>query len=400
MEKFYLPEDLQYVFVAVGLFVVPKVLQRYRIPSAITSVSLGAVLGMGFDLLHGDTVIPLLSTLGIVALFLFAGLEVDFDEMKRGIKVTVGFLGVQVALLVMGTWIFAGTFSLSWRPALLFALAVFTPSAGFILDSIRTFGLSEQQQFWVKTKAIASELVALVALFFAVQSGSLRSLGLSSLALLVMFGLLPTIFYFFVSRILPFAPKSEFAFILILALICAYITRHLGVYYLVGAFVVGLTSVRLKKKLPELASERLLIGIDLFASFFIPFYFFKAGLHLEAQFFSPHAIVLGLALVAVAVPLRVGVVVAFRRLALGESWPESKHIGIALVPTLVFSLVLAEILREQFFLPPHLFGALVVFALVNTMLPGVFLQFAPSLFVTNVVSGNVLSSPQATSETS
>lgn len=374
-------EELRYLLIVVGLFLVPRILQRFRIPSAITCVALGAVLGMGFGLFHDDSVVPVLATLGIVALFLLAGLEVDIAEMRRGLRVTAGYLVLQLLLLAGGSWLASRLFELEWRPALLLTLAILTPSTGFILDSLSVFGLTEQQRFWVKTKAIAFELVALGALFLVVQSSDVRGLVVASVALGAMITLLPFAFYLFARRVLPFAPKSEFTFLLILALLCAFITRKLGVYYLVGAFVVGVTAVRLSKRIPELASERLLIGIELFASFFIPFYFFKAGLHLTAGVFSVKGVMLGLAFVAVAVPLRVGIVAAFRSLALEEKMEHSVRVGLSLVPTLVFTLVLAEILRERYALPDYLFGALTVFALVNTAIPGFILRAAPPDFV-------------------
>lgn len=372
--------ELQYLLIVVGLFIIPRLLQRFRIPSAITCVFLGASLGMGFRLFHDDTVVPLLATLGIVSLFLFAGLEVDFAELRRGLAVTAGHLTLQVALLAFGIWIFGWLFDLDWRPSLLMALAIFTPSTGFILDSLPAFGLTAQQQYWVKTKAISSELVALLALFVVVQSGSLAALTLSSIALAAMVAVLPWVFRAFALRVLPFAPKSEFAFLLILALICAYLTRHMGVYYLVGAFVVGVTAVRLRKQLPALASERLLIGIELFASFFIPFYFFKAGLHLKREFFAWQSLLLGLAFVVVTVPLRLGMTACFRRIALAEPMREGVRVGISLIPTLVFSLVLADILRERYGLADHIFGAIIVFALLNTAVPGLFLRSVPPEF--------------------
>jgi Kef-type K+ transport system membrane component KefB len=376
-----LSREVQYLLVVVGLFIVARVLQRYRIPSAVTCVALGAVAGMGFGLFHDDGAVPLLATLGIVSLFLFAGLDVDFSDLRRGFRVTIGHLFLQVILLALVARLLSEMFALEWRAAVLFALAILTPSTGFILDSLAGFGLSEKQQFWVKTKAIASELVALAALFVVVQSASASSLGLSSLALAAMILGLPVVFQFFASRILPHAPKSEFAFLLILALVCAFATRQLGVYYLVGAFVVGVTAVRLRERLPALASERLTIGIELFASFFIPFYFFKAGLHLHQEYFEWQAVLLGLGFVLAVVPVRVGIVAGFRRLVLGEPWRDGVRVGMSLVPTLVFTLVLADILRERYALSPHLFGALVVFALVNTALPGFVLRAAPPDFV-------------------
>lgn len=374
--------ELQYLAVVVGLFLAPRLLQRLRIPSAITCVSIGAALGMGAGLFHDDPAVPLLATLGIVSLFLFAGLEVDFSELRRGWAVTVGHLVLQVGLLAGATVALGSMFQLAWRPALLLSLSLLTPSTGFILDSLPGFGLTSNQQYWVKTKAIATELLALVALFFVVQSSSARELAISSLVLGGMIAVLPLVFHLFASRVLPYAPRSEFTFLLILALICAFVTRRLGVYYLVGAFVVGVTAVRLRKRVPALMSERLLIGIELFASFFIPFYFFKAGLHLEAHYFTLESVAIGLAFVAVGVPLRVAVVAIYRRLALRESWRASGRVGLSLVPTLVFTMVLAEIAHQRFALSDTLFGALIVFALVNTALPGFFLRTAVAELMT------------------
>jgi hypothetical protein len=49
-------------------------------------------------------------------------------------------------------------------------------------------------------------------------------------------------------------------------------------------------------------------------------------------------------------------------------------LGTSLVPTLVFTLVTAEILRDQFAVPNAIFGGLVVYTLLNTMVPGFMLR--------------------------
>jgi thiol:disulfide interchange protein len=69
-----LPPELDYVLLLFALFVLPRVLQRYGVPPAITSVALGAITGIVFGLFVSDATVRLLATLGIVALFLFAGL--------------------------------------------------------------------------------------------------------------------------------------------------------------------------------------------------------------------------------------------------------------------------------------------------------------------------------------
>jgi Kef-type K+ transport system membrane component KefB len=366
--------EIQYMLLVLGLFIVPRALQRFRLPSAVTCVGIGATLSIGFHLFHDDHTIKLLATLGIVAMFLFAGLEVDFAELRQGRKVLMQHVAVQLLLLAVGAVVLHYAIGLDARPALLFALALFTPSTGFILDSVDGLGLNPEERFWVKSKAIASELVALGVLFVTIQSSDAGTLGLSALALTAMVAMLPPIFRVFARVIAPFAPKTEFTFLVIIALLCAFITRELGVYYLVGAFVVGLTAVRLRKDLPELSSEKLLGGVELFASFFIPFYFLKAGLHLRAEHFTWQALAIAGALLVLVLPVRIARVALHRKLALNEPWRIGARIGTAVIPTLVFTIVIAEILQERFGLDAKLFGALIIFTLVNTLVPGFVLR--------------------------
>jgi Kef-type K+ transport system membrane component KefB len=371
---FELSPELSYIVLVVGLFILPRGLQRFRLPSAITSLGLGAAASIGFHAFQGDSTIDLLNTLGIVALFLFAGLEVDLEQLYRGRWLLLQHVGVQIALLYIGSQVCRWLFGLEPRPALLFALALFTPSTGFILDSLPTSGLNENERYWVKAKAVAAEIVALMVLFFTIQSTAATRLALSTGALVALVAILPPLFRIFDRVIAPFAPGTEFTFLILMALLASYLTRELGVYYLVGAFVVGLTAVRMRKAIPSLTSDRLITGVELFASFFIPFYFFKSGLHLQAEDFSLKSCAIALGLAVTVIPLRIMRVAAHRHWFLGESWKAGMRIGAALAPTLVFTIVLADILRERFALPPELFGALIIFTLITTLLPGFVLR--------------------------
>ena len=55
-----LPPELDYILLLFALFVVPRMLQRFRLPAAITSVALGAAVGMGLGLFTRDATISLL----------------------------------------------------------------------------------------------------------------------------------------------------------------------------------------------------------------------------------------------------------------------------------------------------------------------------------------------------
>ena len=69
-----------YLAVVFGLLVIPRALQRFRLPAPLTCFAFGIIVAGFFKPLINDSVISYLSTLGIAALFLFAGLEVDLPS--------------------------------------------------------------------------------------------------------------------------------------------------------------------------------------------------------------------------------------------------------------------------------------------------------------------------------
>ncbi len=368
MQQFLTGEG-KYVALLLAIFVLPRVLQRWRIPAAITALGLGALAGPGLGWFAHDPTVGLLSTLGIVTLFLFAGLDVELSELARERSMLLEHLAIRALSIATVAAAAAVLTGVSTRGSVVLALALLTPSAGFILESLAGLGLSADARFWIRSKAIASELFALTAMFFTLQSETLARLGLSSVLLLSLILFVPLIVRGFARVVAPYAPKSEFSFLVILAVMCAMATRKMGVYYLVGAFIVGVAAQRLREKLPAMASERMLHAVESIASLFIPFYFFHAGLSLRREDLGVPALQFGGLLLAVFVPLRVLEVNLHRRLRLGEAMRASSQVSVPLLPTLVFTLVLAQILRERFDAPVWLFGGLVYYAIGNTLLP-------------------------------
>lgn len=372
----HLSPELGYVAVLFALFVVPRALQRFGVPAAITSLALGATAGLGFGIFQSDTTLHLLAAFGIVALFLFAGLEVDLREIRSDAAVLLQHLLVRALLLAVVALVLQPLLGLGGRPATLLALALLTPSTGFILDSIGSLDLAPDEKRWIQSKAIATELLALLVLFGALQSTSVERMGISLAVLVGMILVLPLVFRGFAVLVAPFAPRSEFAFLLMIAVICAFVTRELGVYYLVGAFVVGMAAQSFRTRLPAMASESLIHAVEMFASFFIPFYFFSAGLRLRRADLDLGALTWGAVFLLSMVPLRVVSIIAHRRLALGERGHRGMRIAVAMLPTLVFGLVIAEILRDRFEVPPGIFGGVLLYTLVTTILPAFFFRRA------------------------
>lgn len=369
-------QDVIYLLLIFALLVIPRAVQRFSVPAPLTCLlfGIGAVLWLG-DGAH-DAVVNLLAILGISSLFLFAGLEVDLAQLRKGLWPLLLHLLIRSATLVGVAWLAWHYAGLSWQAAGLLALALLTPSTGFIMDSLAQLGLNEEERFWVTSKAIAGELLALVAMFVVMQADDPLQLGLSSLVLTAMLVGLPLLFIGLGRWVAPHAPGSEFSLLVMVGMLAAYITYWLGVYYLVGAFIAGLVARLLQRRMPLLASHDNLHALRLFSSFFVPFYFFNAGTHVPGDALSLEALGLGVLITLVVLPLRLAVIVLQRRMVFGESLRSSLRVALALSPTLIFTLVLAGIMREHFAVPPVLYGALLFYAAVTTLLPSLVFRKA------------------------
>ena len=92
---------------------------------------------------------------------------------------------------------------------------------------------------------------------------------------------------------------------------------------------------------------------------------------------------IGLAITAILLPFRIGAVAAQRIYVNKDTNQSSLDIAVALAPTLIFTLVIASILHEKFGISDTLFGGLLVYAAITTILPSFVLKKPLSLDVDN-----------------
>jgi Kef-type K+ transport system membrane component KefB len=362
-----------YLAVVFGLLVVPRALQRFRLPAPLTCFAFGIIVAGFFKPLVNDSVISYLATLGIAALFLFAGLEVDLAELRRRLPSLASNFAVRGLVLVACARVAALCLHLGWQVDWLLALALLTPSTGFILDMLPHSGLDHTEQSEVAIHAVTGEVTAIFLFLVISQATSMKTLLVSGGAIVLLIAFMPLLFLALGRWVVPFAPGSEFSLLLMVGLICAVITETLGVYYLVGAFVAGLVARSLAKRMTTLASTENLEAIRLFASFFIPFYFFHNGLGVPSAALVSASLLYGFVLAACIIPIRLGVVWLQSRFMQHRGHRGSLRVAIALTPTLIFTLVIAELLRENFAISPQLYGGLLVYAAIASILPSLTL---------------------------
>ena len=365
---------VQLLALVAALFFLPKSLQRLRIPAPLTEFGLGILLGpLALGLIEPSGLLLSLSGFGISALFLFAGLEVEIGELRA----RRGPLALHLALqLILVAGAAAAGYALGLEPpvALLVGAAVMSPSVGYIAAALEARPMPQHLARWIMQKAIAGELMAIAMVLVSANTRSPQDLALGLAAVAGLVIAVPLLIWIFHHFILPWAPRTEFPFLLILALLAADLSHRVGVHYLAGAFIVGVVA---RRYLDGLASRGIakasvgeaLVAFRFFAAFFVPFFFFLVGLLLPEGAFSVEAAILAGALLAVAVPLRIVPTLLHRRVGMRERWREAAGVGLFLVPTTVFTFAVAELLRERFDLAPWVYGGLVAYGAATALAP-------------------------------
>jgi len=147
------------------LLVIPRALQKYRLPAPLTCFAIGMITVLWISDFSNDDTLSFLAALGISSLFLFAGLEVDLHDLKKGFWPLLNHLFIRCLVIAGFTWVGMHYLHFSMQISGLLSLALLTPSTGFILESLHGLDLDDNEEFWVKSKAIAGELLALLLLF-------------------------------------------------------------------------------------------------------------------------------------------------------------------------------------------------------------------------------------------
>lgn len=369
--------EYQYLIFLSLILLLPKILLRFRIPTGITAMALGCFCINLFGWFDQDQLILTLARLGITSLFLFAGMEIEVSALKENYKPLIQYILKSLGLTILTALGIYFIIPTTFQIALIISIAIFTPSAGFILSSLKHYDLNDEEIFWIKMKAISKEIAAIITLFIALQLNDLGSLLQTKLIFLAMFLILPYIFKLYLRFIAPYAPKSEVSFLVIIAFIAGVLTKKLGTHYLVGAFAAGVVAGQFNHFFTSEHAHRIESSLMAFYSIFVPFYFFSAGLVITPDFFTLKGLVIGILLCLTILPLRIYSIILSIKYFIKDFWQDRMKISISLAPNLIFGLVIIGILKEKFNVEPYILSALVIYTLIASFLPSIYFEKTP-----------------------
>ncbi len=395
------------LFLAVGILLgtarsLGEIAQRFRQPAVLGELLAGVLLGptvLGLLLpdvnlflfpIQGPNAIALdtLVTVAIVLFLLVAGLEVDLSTVSRQGRVAlkVGIMGMVIPFII--------GFGLAWYVphslgaeegadplvfALFLATALSITALPVIAKTLMDLDLYRSDLGMVVIgAAIFNDLIgwtifAVILGMMEAGSGHVQEIPMTILLTLVFAGGMLTAGRWLINRILPYLqaythwPGGVLSFALTMALLSAAFTEWIGIHAIFGSFIVGVAI----GDSPHMR-EHTRVVIDQFVSFiFAPLFFASIGLKVNFISHFNLGLVLTVLLIACICKLVGGV--------LGAKWGgmpkrDAWAVGFAMNARGAMEIVLGLLALEAGIIRQPLFVALVIMAIVTSMMSGPFMK--------------------------
>ncbi len=372
--------------------------QRFHQPSVLGELMAGVLLGptvlgslapglnsflfplQGLNAIALDTI----GTLAIVLFLLVAGMEVDLSTIwkqgKIGCKVGISSIVIPFFLALTAAFALPDAFGrhLGADPlifALFIAIAISISALPIIAKTLMDMGLYRSDLGMVViSAAIFNDIVGWI--IFAVllglignKTGSGNNVMLTISLTLAFVGVMLTLGRWLIHKALPVVqaytrwPAGELSFALILGLFGAAFTEWIGIHAIFGAFIVGAAigdSSHLR--------ERTRAIIDNFISFiFAPVFFASIGLKVNFLTHFDLPLVILVTLMACVCKFTGGVIGArWGGMHKRESWA----VGSAMVSVGAMGIIVGMIALESGIIHQRLFVALIVMAIITSMISG------------------------------
>lgn len=395
------------MLVALGLLlgmarILGELAQRFHQPSVVGEVLAGILLGPtvlgnlspgvheSLFPSHGANALVLngFTTLAITLFLLVAGMEVDLSTVwKQGrTAVRIGFTGVAFPF-VFGfavAWLGPGLLGREEGAnglifALFFAIAISISALPIVVKILMDLNLYRSDfGMMVVAACVLNDLIGWMG--FAIILGLAGDGDSERLPILVTIGLtlgftgVVLIFGRWIfNKILPWLqaythwPAGVLGFAMCMALFGAAFTEWVGVHAILGSFMIGVAI----GDSPHLRQKTRMI-IDEFVSFiFAPLFFASIGLHVD--FIAHFDLVIVLTVMATAIFGK------FFGCLIGAKWAnlqrrESMAVGSSMISVGAMGIIIGLLALEYELISQNLFVAIVLMALVTSMISGPMVQ--------------------------
>jgi CPA2 family monovalent cation:H+ antiporter-2 len=390
---------LSLLIVVAAAFITPILLHRFKltfIPVVVAEILVGLVIGKtGLNVVHADTWLGTLSTLGFIFLMFLSGLEIDFSAF--GLRKKAPRAKKEPNSFLASGLIFLGIFIISLGLSFLFVWAGFIKNAFLMTIIISTISLGVvvptlKEAHIIKTgigqiillTAVIADLVTMIllAVFVSIHEGGKGNTWL----LLVLFG--AGVCLYFIGRGLKnrnifetlstgtvqIGTRAVFTLIIILV----GLSETIGAENILGAFLAGVLVSLLSP------NQELLHKLDSFGyGFLIPIFFVMVGVNLNLWvLLSDPKLLLLIPLLLLGLFISKLIPVFLLKM-----WYDTKTVvasGFLLTSTLSLVIAAATIGEKMKIISTKMGGTLILVAVITSIItPIVFKKLFPREQVAN-----------------
>ncbi len=322
-----------------------------------------------------------LAHLGAVILLFTIGLEFEFKEITQLRYVVIGLVGIIIPWGA-GFWL-AGAFNFNFNSAVFIGTAVTATSIAITANVLDEMGkLKTPAARAIMGAAIIDDILALLALTISQElvSGSLETttilLGLGKAVGFLVIAMFPLrilirrlMIWFDCTKVALKFPQTIFIFAMMDAFLYSLGAEAAGLSAVVGSFLAGVTFASMDLNQGEIfhkGSEHLKI---IFASIF----FISLGVLLDVHVITGRLVIFILALTGMAAVSKI-IGCGAPALFYGYSVRESSIIGFGMMPRGEVAMIVALIGLAQGWIQQDTYAALVLMALLTTIIPPLVLR--------------------------
>ena len=268
---------LQFSLLLFIILFAPVLLNRLKIPSLISLILAGALIGPhGLNLMLRDNSIILFGTVGLLYIMFLAGLEIDVADFRKNSTKSILFglytffisiiLGILVALYIL---------QFSLLSSILIG-SIFASHTLIVYPVISKLGIAKNKAVNIAIGGtLITDTLALLVLAVVVElsGGALTGMfwlklviGVMLFGLIVLF-LIPVIARWFFKRFDD--SVLQYLFVLALVFFSAFLAEAAGVEAIIGAFLGGLALNRLIPRTSPLMNRIKFVGNAIFIPFFL-----------------------------------------------------------------------------------------------------------------------------------
>ena len=281
---------LKFLIILVIILLTPLLLNRIKVPQLLGLILAGALIGpYGLNLMERDSGIILSGTVGLLYIMFLAGLEIDLGDFKKNATKSVGFGLITFTIpMILGTLGGVYLLNFNWLTSILLA-SMFASHTLISYPMVGKLGITKNTAVNVTVGGtmITDTLALLVlAVVVGMTQGEVNGafwLRLTVSILIfgaVVLGLFPIVGRWFFKRVTEDG-ISQYAFVLAMVFLGAFLAELAGIEAIIGAFLAGLALNRLVPNTSALMNRIEFIG----NAIFIPFFLIGVGMLIDYRAF-------------------------------------------------------------------------------------------------------------------